>query len=32
VKLDGFDKDAWQELYEEEYREMEEVEKLQPQQ
>jgi len=32
VKLDGFDEDPWQELYEKEYRGREEVEKLHPQQ
>ena len=29
VKLDGFDEDAWQELYREQYRDKERVEKLQ---
>ena len=32
VKLDGFDEDAWQELYRQEYRDKERVDKLQPQQ
>lgn len=30
VKLDSFDEDAWEDLYEEEYRQQEKVEKLQP--